>query len=285
MQPTPLNYTELQFRTSDNWQLTGQLFQLSEMTSSLVIILPAMGVQAKHYQHMAAFLATAGHTVLTLDLRGQGKSKPRPSSKVNFGLDHFLKIDLPAVMQHMKLRCGSSPITLLGHSLGGYIASIYAAENPQKVRSVVTLTSAHLHFKYLYYVSILIFGGFIGLAKLLRYVPGQYLGLGGPIARQLVLDWSKWALTGKFRSSDGRRLENSLAQSTFNSLCIGFEDDWFFAPPKSTNAYSKLFHPDCNTYWCFKPIQLGAAQLGHFGHLKSTPVLWGHINKWIFEQN
>jgi len=268
--------------TNDGWSLKANRFQLPTGTpKAIILVMPAMGSHSRPARFMASAFAKLGNLVVTLDPRGHGQSKPHPKRGIDYGFDHFLHLDMPAVIAVLKDQHPQLPIFIIGHSLGGHLAAIFAAENPGLIDGVITLTSAHLHSKIIGRPALLLFAAFSIMAKLLGYLPGQHFGWGTPIARQQVMDWAKWGITGVLRGSDGRNLEPALAASTTPTLCIGFTDDKRLAPPKSTIAFSKLMDDRLTTHWKIDPSDVGAEILGHFDHLRTGAVVWTRMDAWI----
>lgn len=82
-----------------------------------LVLLPGLGCHAGYLAPLApAFTAT--HEVYALDWRGHGGSAPAPS----YGFADYVA-DLAALVRAIAPR----ELTLLGHSLGGYVALRYAA--------------------------------------------------------------------------------------------------------------------------------------------------------------
>lgn len=73
------------------------------------------------------------HKVISIDLLGHGKSDC-------LGYVHSIELfseTVEAVLKHLKIR----KCTLIGHSLGGYVALAFADKNPQKVKALCLLNS------------------------------------------------------------------------------------------------------------------------------------------------
>ncbi|MCI2810979.1 alpha/beta fold hydrolase [Eoetvoesiella caeni] len=76
----------------------------------------------------------ASREVIALDWRGfGGSSASRPSDSYWF-YDYYA--DLDAVIDHIS---PNAPIDLLGHSMGGNVAMIYAGTCPQRIRRLVNV--------------------------------------------------------------------------------------------------------------------------------------------------
>ncbi|MFV5996607.1 alpha/beta fold hydrolase [Streptomyces sp. NPDC056231] len=76
-------------------------------------------------------LLTAGHRVLAVDLPGHGRSAAAPVW--SFGAA------LTALDEALAARGITGPVVPVGHSLGGMLAALYAAERPGRVRGAVDL--------------------------------------------------------------------------------------------------------------------------------------------------
>lgn len=84
------------------------------------------------FQRFVDALSTA-REVIALDWRGFGGSKASPSDSYWF-YDYYA--DLDAVIDHIS---PDAPIDLLGHSMGGNIAMIYAGTCPHRIRRLVNV--------------------------------------------------------------------------------------------------------------------------------------------------
>lgn len=78
-------------------------------------------------------LAKAGYRVVALELAGHGFSDWRPLGQTYQILDNCF--DIQAAAMHL----GWKKFTLVGHSMGAGIASIYAGANPQAVEKLVAI--------------------------------------------------------------------------------------------------------------------------------------------------
>ena len=106
----------------------------------MVLILPAMGVPARYYRHFAAVLHNAGFAVLALDLRGNGASTPKPSRQTRYGYQDLVD-DVAAVCAALEPRRAGRPLLLIGHSLGGQVGLLHAANDPAGIVGVVLVAA------------------------------------------------------------------------------------------------------------------------------------------------
>lgn len=97
-----------------------------------VILIHGLAASIFDWADLRPALVAAGYTVYALDLLGHGRShKPRGINEYN----------LDRVFEHLDRWIDSlqleEPFTLVGHSLGGYLAIKYALRYPQRVRALV----------------------------------------------------------------------------------------------------------------------------------------------------
>lgn len=105
-------------------------------TGETVVFLHGMGTDslASFYLTLAPPVAAAGIDVISYDLRGHGKTE-RPHS--GYTIADFLA-DLDDLLTQLDV---DRPVHLIGNSFGGTLAFSYAAEYPDRVRSIVCIES------------------------------------------------------------------------------------------------------------------------------------------------
>lgn len=86
------------------------------------------------YVHVAERLTAAGLAVAAPDHRGHGRSDGRPVSVAHF--DDYVE-DLHRVALDAAAEWGEAPTILLGHSMGGLIAAVYALHHAAELRGLV----------------------------------------------------------------------------------------------------------------------------------------------------
>ena len=75
-----------------------------------------------------------GRTIIAPDWRGFGLTRPEPKPDY-YAFANYLG-DLDQLLKHC---AGDRPVDLVGHSMGGNIAMLYAGERPERVRRLVNL--------------------------------------------------------------------------------------------------------------------------------------------------
>lgn len=94
-----------------------------------LVLLHHVGSQAHAWDQFAGRMA-AGYRVLALDMRGHGDSQW--AGLGNYTTEHYAS-DVAALVQHLKL----ARVIILGGSLGGRVAMVYAALHPKNVAALI----------------------------------------------------------------------------------------------------------------------------------------------------
>ncbi len=109
-----------------------QVYSVQQGTGAPIILIHGVAASVGDWVDLSPALVNAGYAVYALDLLGHGKSiKPKDLKEYNAAriFEH-----LESWIQSLRL---DSPLILLGHSLGGYLAMEYALRYPEKVRALV----------------------------------------------------------------------------------------------------------------------------------------------------
>lgn len=104
-----------------------------------VAIVHGMGEHGGRYERLAGFLNSLGMTVFAYDLRGHGRSGGPRVYVTHF--DEYLG-DTDIFLTHVRRRSGPLPLFLLGHSMGGTIAALYAATRQPALSGLVLSSPA-----------------------------------------------------------------------------------------------------------------------------------------------
>ncbi len=105
-------------------------YRISGTGETIFLVSPGWGVGSTYLQRAFSFLAERFQVVF-IDTRGSGLSG-RPDDSTQMG-SAVMADDLEALRLHLEL----PQISLLGHSNGGAISLIYAAQNPKRVKKLI----------------------------------------------------------------------------------------------------------------------------------------------------
>lgn len=223
-------------RAADGARSEARLFKAKEPGPGL-LVLPAMGVNARAYDRLAEGLADAGVTSLVMEHRGGDGSSVRARPGIDYGYAELLE----DMVQHLELlrTHASGPVSVLGHSLGGQLATVGLSRWFVPGAKLIVIASGTVHHKA--------WSGLRGLGVLagsqlaqvvargLGFYPGHRLGFGGLQGKSLIIDWSNAARTGQFTSARDGVLEQRLDELAPDVLALHVQGDTM-APRATTEA-------------------------------------------------
>jgi len=119
-----------------------------DATRAPVLLVHGFG-QNRYAWHLPArsfanHLASAGFDVFNLDLRGHGRSRHLGARRCR-GIEDYVRGDLPAAIDEIRLLSAGRPVWIVGHSLGGLVAYASAPSLAGAVAGVVSIGSPY-HF-------------------------------------------------------------------------------------------------------------------------------------------
>lgn len=256
------------------------LYAAHANASWTLVLLPALGVTARKYQGVAQRLVDAGHNVLVADWPGQGESQPRPGWRFDYGYRQLVEEFLPKLLQLARRHFPQALPVLLGHSLGGHIATLFAAANPDSQVPVIGVACGNIHYRHWRGWARLLTPSaallFAVVSSLLGYLPGRRLGFGGQEARSLMRDWGWVAFSGHYR-----HLGLALAaapRSCVVSLFIQIEGD-NFAPPGSTRDLAALIQVEPHLE--FLPSPRPPQENPHSAWIRAPQSVVDCIDSWL----
>jgi alpha-beta hydrolase superfamily lysophospholipase len=121
------------FDAHDGASLFEQTWQ-PRRVSGVVAIVHGVAEHSGRYAQTAHDLCAAGYAVTCFDLRGHGRSEGLPTFVSSF--DAYLD-DLALFLERARRRCAGQPLFLLGHSMGGQIAALYAIERQPHLAGLI----------------------------------------------------------------------------------------------------------------------------------------------------
>lgn len=205
-------------------------------TEGRVLFLPAMGVSATYYDPFLLALAAENIDAAVLELRGQGESPIRPKRGTDFGYLEILREDVPAALEAFD---GPPPV-LVGHSLGGHLTMMFAAERPDALAAIALIACGtawpggygRRGWARVYFGT----RAMRAVSSVLGWYPGHKLGFGGKQPKQLIHDWAGMARGNRY-GARGSSLdyEAALGELPLEALGISIEGD-HNAPTAAMNA-------------------------------------------------
>ncbi|MEU8955667.1 alpha/beta fold hydrolase [Streptomyces sp. NPDC048518] len=275
----------------------------------VVLILPAMGTPARHYRRFARQLHDEGLTVLTVDLRGQGEAAPDPAGPrpLDHGYRAIVEEDLPAVVAAVRAELGPEPpLHLLGHSLGGQLALIYAAltRPPERpcgvgarvgggsgvgvgVDGVAIVATGSVWYRafgplrapVLYLFQLLV----TATAAALGRWPGARLGFGGDQPKGVMRDWARQMRTGRYSAKGSARdYETALRALRLPVLAISVDQDTYAPASSLDHLLAKV--PRARLTRRHYTSQEAGRTLDHFAWTRAGGALAKRVAAWTAEE-
>ncbi|MGW0245895.1 alpha/beta hydrolase family protein [Nocardia goodfellowii] len=247
----------------------------------VVVLIPGLGVPGGYYEYFAGRLADRGFDVAIGEIRGNGDSRPKPSASSTYGYHELVSIDFPAIFEVVRNRFPSSTPYLLGHSMGGQFAVLYAARIRGRLGGLVLVASGtpyHRAYPGVFGPGILVGTAAAALtAGVAGFWPGDRITLGG-FGRQskvLIADWARLARTGRFRPVGADiDYEERIGRLKLPVLSITMAGDDLTPPGSAEHLLSKM--PDAEVTEWHQP-----ESLGHNGWITDPTSTLDRIEKWL----
>ena len=247
------------------------IYRTVSNVNTVILCLPALGVRASYYKSLCIGFAQNGLHAATVDWRGNGDSNIRPSYDVDFGYKELIEDTVKAIFQLEKTFPQSNKI-IVGHSLGGQIASLLMARHPLLIGQLFLVASCNVHYE-----------GFGKQAKKIKraarfiptiatffgHFPGKYIGFGGREARGVMEDWSANAKTGLYEPKNSDfNYEKAMSLCPNPVYAITLEGD-NLAPKKAvSNLVAKFKSSEKAVHRVATSEDFGIAELDHFNWVK-----------------
>ncbi|MGW4633391.1 alpha/beta hydrolase family protein [Nocardia sp. NPDC004415] len=246
----------------------------------VVVIVPGLAVPGEFYEYFGGQLAARGFDVAIGELRGNGDS-PRPGTDSTYGYHELVSVDFPAMLQAVRDRFPGSTPYLLGHSMGGQLAALYAARVRGRLGGLILLASGTPYFRG--YRGVLAPGVLVGTAavavaaNLTGFWPGDLLGRRayGRQSKVLMSDWARLARTGRFVPVGADiDYEERMTRLKFPVLSITVTGDELAPQSSADHLLSKLPAAQV-TRW------LQPEALGHNGWITDPVSTVDAVEKWL----
>ncbi|MFI9408518.1 alpha/beta hydrolase family protein [Nocardia gamkensis] len=269
--------------TADGVSFTVRFLASKKPGAPVVLILPAMAMKAKNYLLLAKELHSQGLSVATTDLRAHGEAEPELGLHRDFGYREMIETDLPALVAAVRTRFPEAPIHLFGHSLGGQLALLFTAAEPDRIAGVTVIGTGTVFwwaFGARRWWEALSRIQWIGLVSRWKgHWPGGVL-IPAPMPGGVMRDWSMHSLTSYYRPKGSKRRYNTLLRNlTAPVLAISLSDDVLgpksnvdFLVSRIPNARVTQWHIDENS-----PVQ----HRDHFLWIKDAPAIAARVATWI----
>lgn len=268
----------------DGHAITALRYPAQGTPRSHLIVAGATGVSQLFYKNFAAFASSRGYTVLTLDYRGIGLSKPASLKGMRMNYLDWAHHDLAAavdLMAHDNL-----PLFMVGHSFGGH--AFGALPNHDRVARFYTFgTGAGWHgwMPRAERLKVMLMWRVAGplLVRWKGYLAWSKLGMGEDLPKDVYRQWKRWCQFPNYFFGDPMLPDMAarFARVTTPIVAATALDD-LWAQPASRDAFMAGY---TGTAWQavdIDPVQSGLGAIGHMGYFRrSSEPLWQAVIDWF----
>lgn len=247
----------------------------------VIVIMPGLGVPGAYYEYFARQLARRGFDTAIGELRGNGDSKPRPGPASSYGYHELVSVDFPAIFGVVREEFPDSTPYLLGHSMGGQLAVMYAARVRGRLGGLILIASGTPYYRG--YRGLagpgLLFGTTAATltASLVGFWPGHKIDVGGfgPQSKVLISDWARLSRTGRFVPVGADiDYEERISRLKLPVLSVTMEGDELTPQSSARHLLAKMPAAEVTTW--HEPNRLG-----HNGWIPEPASTVDRIEKWL----
>jgi predicted alpha/beta hydrolase len=266
----------------------GHRFELIDVcpgvTRRTLLLLPGLGIPARHYIAFARHLARDGTRVLIHEWRGAGASNRRAARGCDWGYRELIQHDLDAAFATAFEAAEGDPVWLAGHSLGSQLAAVLAGCRRERTRGLVLIAGGAPHVQVfpgpMRLTLAVVLRAFPALARLVGHFPGRRLGFGGNEAHGVMRDWAWTGLNGRY---DVPTLdfspERAMAALRVPVLTVRMADDGWVPPASLERLLDYL--PGCTIERTEITAREQGARADHFRWLKSPAATAETVGRWL----
>lgn len=249
----------------------------------VMLLLPGMGISARHYIAFARCLADGGTRVFIHEWRGNGSSSLRAGRSRDWGYRELIEEDLQAAVQAAAERAGS-PVWLAGHSLGSQLACLAAARRPENAAGLVLVAGGAPYAPVFPWpmrlLLAIVFRAFPIMSGMVGHFPGRRLGFAGTEAHGVMQDWARTGRTGRYDlDSLDFDAEAALTALDLPVLTVRMDADWFVPSASLEWLLAKL--PGCRIDRRIVTELEQGARADHFHWLEFPGASAHRITEWL----
>lgn len=271
--------------TRDGYKIGATRYNAQNHLKANIVIAGATGVPQRFYRQFAEYASDKGFTVMTLDYRGIGESKPETLKGFNASYLDWARQDLAAAVD--KMATGSVPLFIVGHSLGGHLLGLLP--NHFLIDKCYTFATGagwtgwmpyteRIKVKLMWHVIlpiIVMFKGYMGWSS---------LGLGEDLPLLVYRQWKYWCRFPHYFFDDPEAREITKLYKEVKTpikAANSLDDRW--ATPKSRDAFMQGYVNSQIETWDIYPKPFNT-EIGHMGYFKPfAKPLWDDVLEWLIK--
>ena len=248
----------------------------------VIVVLPGLGIPGGYYRLFAEALVARGFHAAIGDLRGQGDSKPKPSSSSRYGYQELVSVDFPAIFEVVREQFPAATPYLLGHSMGGQLGAMYAARIRGRLGGLILVASGspyHRGFPAETGRRLRVGAAILPLIGLVTgSVPARFLGGTGAQPTSRMRDWARLVARGTLQPARADiDYPAALREGTVPILLVAIAGDEQ-APESAGRELLRLVPAAPGR------IDLETTELGHNRWARTPEPVVRRVLAWLDEQ-
>ncbi len=283
MQSDEMHAKPITLTASDGYRLAATRFELDGPLFGHLIVAGATGVPQRFYHRFARYVSGKGFSVLTLDYRGIGESKPPTLKGFKADFLDWAELDLAAAVDAMSGK--NVPLFMVGHSFGGQALGLLP--NHQHIAGYYTFATGagwhgwmpfpeNLRVRLLWNILPIISG-------LKGYSPLSVLRVGEDLPLGVYRQWRRWCRYPHYFFDDPEMAhvaEKYARVRTPMAAANALDDLWSL--PRSRDAFMQAY----TNVPLLERIDLdpgkGYGRIGHMGYFRAkAQPLWDKVVEWF----
>lgn len=221
-------------------------FAAADADAPVMLLVPALGVPARHYLGLCAALSQRGVHAMVMDLRGVGSSSLRARRGIDWGYLDLVDVELNTLFKLAGQRWPGAARHWLGHSLGGQLCLLHQARHPEQRADSVVLAATGSPWVDTFDAPmrwlVRLFAALVGFStRRLGVFRGDWFRFGGPQGATLMSEWSRFCRSGRLGKlgSEGWDADAALAALQRPLLGLSMAGDTY-APLRSTERLAAM---------------------------------------------
>lgn len=263
---------ETTLKTSDGQEIAARFFTPRQAPLGSVLVAPAMGVPQTYYEPFARWLAEQGFLTGTFDYRGTGRSAPATLRGFDADIVDWGQLDAQAMVDALAERAPESPLTWVGHSVGGQLLPFVMRR--EKIDKVVTVACGSGYWRenspplkrrvwLLWYIVAPV------ALPLCGYFPGRRLKMVGDLPAPMMAQWRRWCLHPEYAAGAEPGAREKFAAVNTPIVSLSFTDDEFMSA-RNTESLHGFYRNAPRTMVRIAPDDAGIRRIGHFGFFRPS---------------
>lgn len=278
---------EITVTAADGYRLGATRYEAAGRRRGNVIVIGATGVPQAFYRRFALHACSRGFTVLTIDLRGIGKSRPGSLKGFKADILDWAFLDVAAAVDAMP--DDGVPLFMVGHSFGGHAFGLLPNHH-RVARFYVFGTGAgwagwmppveRLRVQFMWKLVLPALTAWKG------YSPWTMLGIGEDLPLGVYRQWRHWCGYPHYFFDDPKVdwIAAKFAEVRTPIIAANALDD-LWALPRSRDAFMQGYrNAPVRTVDLDPASELGA--IGHMGYFRQkSQRLWDEVLEWFLEES